>query len=419
MKKILFLNSFYYPKYNVNGLCVNELCKVLKEDYELYSLSYKNYDEKNSYTNENCKIYKVKPRIFFILREYSERGKNKLLKWLCKYLALFIQKFKRIIYFPFYPLISIVSTKRYVKKALEIVEKEKIDCVVAVFQPYETLIAADKIKEKNKDIKEIIYILDTLSNEKNDNSFINRYKKRKGQASEKKYFKKADLIISMRCHEKKMSDSFYDAFRSKLFYSDIPLLRKLSNVNKNTEFDKKYINITYTGTIDRARRNPTNICNLIKAYNEEYPQKICAHFFSRGDCEDILDRYESIVRHGFVPNEVSVSALFNSDAIISIEAKNSDMISAKIFEYMSTNKKIIHFYESENDILLSYLKKYNNTLFIKTTEDTKENIKKINSFLNKPVNKSINLENVFLENTPGHTANMISNVIEGEKIARY
>lgn len=416
MKKILFLNSFYYPKYNVNGICSNEIIKVLKDNYEIYTLSYKNLGEKNFYNNDGEKIYKVRPRLFFLLRDYSECGKNKFAKMLAKYTSLLIQKVKRILYFFNYPVTSLIAIYRYTKAAKKIVEMHNIDTVISVFQPFETIVAANYLKKKYS-VKEIIYVLDTLSNENKKNNLINRYKKKMGRKAEKKYYEKADLIISMRCHENNFNDSFYDDIREKLVFSDIPLLRTLKNNNKEPVFDTAFINLVYTGTLDKERRDPTKICELIQLYNNSNNPKIIAHFFSRGDCEDILKKYKCVERHGFVKNDISVNALFSADALISVEAKNSDMISAKIFEYMSTGKKIIHFNETESDVLLPYLRRYNNTLIINMNNNIHENIQLINNFINNYNAEKIQIEKVFFENTPNYTAKIIDDFIGDDKNA--
>lgn len=418
MKNILFLTGFYYPKYSVNGLCSNAIINELKTKYNLYVLSYKNNGEKAFYKYENESIYKVRPRLFFLIRELSEMNNNYVLKNILYFVAMFIQKMKRVLFFFFYPFDSIFATWRYVRYADSIVKNNKIDCVVSVFQPFETLVAADYLKKKYN-IKEIIYVLDTLSNVNKKKNFWNNYKRRRGMKTEKRYYSKADMIINMRCHEKELKNSYYNSIRNKFVFSDIPLFRKLEKPKYRNMFSSDYINFVYTGTLDKERRDPTKICKLIDEYNKNNSKKIKCHFFSRGDCENILKRFNCVVAHGFVKNDTSICALFEADVLISLEVKNSDMISAKIFEYISTGKKIIHFYETNNDVLLPYLNNYDNSLIININNNVNSNIELINSFIKKNIKNNLNLDKDFIENTPGYTADLISDFLGGDSNDRF
>lgn len=413
MKKVLFLDSFYYPKFNANGFCSNEIVKELKKKYEVYSLSYQNYNEKKYYENDGVKIYKVRPRLFFLMREYSENGKNLFFRKITKYLSVMDQKFKRILFYFNYPTTSIIATRRYLRYAKKIVEKNGINCVVAVFQPYESLITADYLKRKYG-IKEIIYILDTLSNQNRKKDFFSNYKKKKGQKAEKKYYSRADMIISMRCHEKSFKDPFYDFLKGKIVYSDIPLFRKIERSNFKKIFDSEDVNMVFTGTLYKDMRDPSKACSLIEKYNVNAQNKIKMQFFSRGNCETILKKYSFVNRHGFVDHKTSINALFEADLLLSLEVKNSDMVSSKTFEYMSTGNKIIHFYETNNDVLLKYLKKYNNALLINLCDKDEKNIELIKKFIAKEKSQLEDLSKVFEENTPKYTADLMSKIIDGD-----
>ena len=85
------------------------------------------------------------------------------------------------------------------------------------------------------------------------------------------------------------------------------------------------------------------------------------------------------------------------------------MLPSKIFEYMSTGKKIIHVSKGEGDICIEHYKKYPNVLIINEMDEVDVSAKAIKLFMQKEC-ETVDLEQlkeVFKENTPEYTIDLM------------
>lgn len=161
-------------------------------------------------------------------------------------------------------------------------------------------------------------------------------------------------------------------------------------------------------------RTPDYVCDILININKKFQgKKNVINFYSRG-CEDIIIKYknnskDTVFTNGYVEHKILKQAMEKSGILVSIGNKNSDMVPSKIFEYMSTGKKIIHFYNDKEDSCIGYYKKYQNALLVNINEDFETNLNTVNDFVNKKINLiSINdIEDIFIQNTPKFTVDKI------------
>ncbi|MDN0069460.1 hypothetical protein [Collinsella ihumii] len=59
----------------------------------------------------------------------------------------------------------------------------------------------------------------------------------------------------------------------------------------------------------------------------------------------------------------------NADCLLSIAEKRGRQMSSKIFSYMATGKPIVHVFYAEDDVNVSYLKRYPLALCLRAQED--------------------------------------------------
>ena len=419
-RNILFMTNFYLPKLLANGACIHQLVLGLKEfDVNVHVVSFKMRMQIDGEVIDGINIHRVKPRFFYLLRTWGENRSGTILGGLVYQTALLLNKIKKLFYLPFYPITSPLFIYRYFKFVEELHIKNKFDIVISSYAPIEPAICGYLLKNKYKKIKWGLYLLDSLSNGVKVPYIPKKLIEQMGWKWERILFRNSDKVFNMKCHERHFEKKRYSPFWSKMEIVDIPLLRSLPIGNNKSinENRNKYINLVYTGALMKNLRNPEYLCKSISKINRFSSIKL--NFYSRGDCEGMLKEFEKqtgcgIISHGYVDMNKSIEAINDADILISIGNNNSDMIPSKIFEYMSTGKKIIHFYTSDGDTSLSYLKKYPSSLLIDERGDFDDNCEKINLFISEE-RELLNFEavsSIFTQNKPSYTVNKILRMLE-------
>lgn len=386
MNTITILTDFYYPKPLANGICVHEIAKeFIKRNYYVNIVCFKTLDVKEDNCDlEGINVVYVRNSVFHILREYGEKNINKTFGKFVFEIALLIHRVESLLFLPIYPMSTPLFAHRYYRKTRKVVQDSNSEILISVYNPIEALYAGYIIKKHNKDIKWVIYTLDTLSNKVKKKFLPQQFTNDRGWEWEKKLYSKADTIFNMKSHESHYNNDRYKPYKMKMKIVDIPLF-KIEKQSKEPECkvikDDK-LRFIYTGALDLGFRNPKYLCELILEYSRNH--NIEMSFYSRGNCENLLKSFETISngqikRYGYVePAEVERSRN-NADFLVSIGNKNTDMIPSKIFEYMSTGKPIIHFY-SGNDSSIKYLEKYPLVLLINEKDDFNLNLRKLIDF---------------------------------------
>lgn len=415
MKNITILTDFYYPKPLANGICVQKLVREITDrGIEVNIICFKTADVKSEHEIiDGVNVYYIKNRIFYYLREIAEQNSKKLWGKALYKASIMIYRIKKLIYMPIYPISAPLFALRYSKRAEDIIKKSNSDTIISVFNPIESLIAGLIIKRKIKNIQWIIYSLDTLSNDVKNSFLSSEGLNHKGWKWEKRFFTYADMLLNMKCHQSHYSQNRYKQFENKMHITDIPLfIEKHIQKEITTPLKKEKLNFMYTGALDLGFRNPQYFCELFKIISETKPIQMM--FFSRGNCESMISRYEKstsgrIKGCGYIDQNDMEIIRDSSDYLISIGNKGSDMIPSKIFEYISTTKPIIHLYISQNDSCLPYLMKYPNSLLINENDDMEYNIEKLQNFISRD-HTAVDLNKIkddFIMNTPKYTVDKL------------
>lgn len=423
MSKILIMADFYYPKPLANGICIHEIAISLKEKgYEVHVVCYGEKTEEFMHEYEGIHIHSVKYRLFYRLRSYGEANIDNWKGNLAYKSAIFINKFKKLLFSAVYPLTSPIFLLRYYKQIKRLHRTNNFNIMLSVFNPLEALISGMFMKKKDSSIKLGVYVLDSLTNGAKRKYIPKSWTENKGWKWEEKVFRYADKIFNMKTHEKHLNKNRYDKYQYKMEIVDIPLFKQLKENNNQPDmnFDKENkdsIDLIYTGGLTLNGRNPEYLCKVFLRLRENNNCKL--HFYSRGNAETVIEKYQrlssgGIIRYGYVERERAVNAILSSDVLVSIGNDGSDMIPSKIFEYMATGKKIIHFYKSPNDSCLVYYTDYPNSLLINENDSLDENSKKIESFLYSPKSDFSyeKFKETFKKNTPEYTAELICSMNE-------
>jgi thiamine pyrophosphate-dependent acetolactate synthase large subunit-like protein len=102
--------------------------------------------------------------------------------------------------------------------------------------------------------------------------------------------------------------------------------------------------------------------------------------------------------------------LQNSDVLISIGNRDSDMVPSKTFEYMSYCKPIIHFYTFKEDPVISTLSQYPVALLLDTNGPIQSLVEQTKEFLSTYSKMSVEpkiIRELLYENTPEFSIDLI------------
>lgn len=287
------------------------------------------------------------------------------------------------------------------------------DAIVGVTLPVDTAYAGI-----NND-RFILYELDAITNNPQIIGKIKSLYRKRVEKIEKVVFDNASLIIHMECNREYFRKTIYEQYRGKSVFADIPNLIRIPDKN-DAGIGDHYL-LAYFGTLTRDIRNPEYLIKLIEASSEVIKER--CEFYSRGNCEDILE--EAAIRKpgiinpkGYVTPDEVLAAQINADFLLSIGNKLSGedrSLPSKILEYIATGKPIIHIHGGNNDSAVKYLEEYGLACIIDPTLDFDVNVRKYIDFVCSCAGKRVPFEivrNKFPQNLPDHTAGIIEDYIQ-------
>ena len=406
MKNILILNGLFFPSPSSNGVCAYKLAQELRNRGCNVTFVADQLSESSHWMYDGFEVYGVEPSGYLKLKKEIKESKGlkkKLLEIKYKYwvkldLGFNIFKFR----FPK----KRVNDFFIVSK--QIIDAKRIDTIIAITRPHETLKTALKLKEIYSNMKLIAYFCDVL----NDNPFPSKIRQ--------KIYKSGEEILY-----NQLFDNFYAvllpqnyknifaleypflANRAKYFlfpmYDSEISLKFKNNTNKKETLDQSKINIVFAGGLPKDIRPPDVLKILCEIVNKN--SNIIIHFYSKG-CEDELQEYkltlnDNLILHGIVSKQELEEILFDSSILLNISNKNSNLVPSKIFEYFSYAKPIINYQFIPNDPATEFINKYPLFFNIKSYESV--DIKELLNFIeNSPleiIDKSL-LDKTFYMSTP-------------------
>lgn len=358
--------------------------------------------------SDGVRVFHVRDRLWELIKKES---KNKYVKRIGNILC----RISQLIFMYWFPMTSWTVPKRFENLALNLQKLNQYDIVVSSYAPFEAAWAGWKVKKKFKDVKWVLYILDTFTNRGKSKFFSEKWNDKHGWRWEKNFFPTADKIITLKCHEKHHQQERYIPYKNKLFFTDIPLydVHKYDNVEMKAKTDEK--NFVYTGRIDSHWYSPIEMCELFLQLCDNKNWKL--HFFGNpSDCENYLDKMNEksngkIIKEGFISRKRVEYELKNADVLVSFSHKDSDMVQSKIFDYMSTGNKIIHLTDSTGrDSVREYYKEYPYAYILDSKDiKKKDTLRKVVEFieLDRNPNSANSIEDLFHDNRPNTTARII------------
>jgi hypothetical protein len=393
MNNILILGSkcFYHP--DASGVC----CKNLQDYFErinvnVFVLGY-------SYET-NIDSIKKNEHVFF----YRKNNKKKI----------FFDSIKRCSK----PNIDTKLVQVYYENACKIIDEENINCVVAIYFSLEAMEVLRLLKNKYPKLITIAYEVDSaidyLSYEGG------RLKRQYTNAQIrylKKIYKNIDYILLLNSHIKHHNKVFSKyQYKTKVIGAPF-LIDEIEDCRHN----KKTIDFLYVGYLNKDNYSPQPIFDLFESNKDKINWRM--HFISRGNCEDLIEEYSKkdnrIIQHGYIDFSEVKKMISLFDVMISIEYKDKpSSIPAKVFNYFSSCKPIIHFYGGGYDFFVkNYIETYPLGLAIKNDEIINSSTV-INDFIDNSIKITLNYDSIkekYIINTPQYSVDLILNILDENK----
>ena len=130
----IFLTNQYFPKPGATGLCVHHLAKELAKDNNVWTVCYKDKDDRKVF---DC-VKTIKINVPFFLRENNKSS-------IARKMQYFGSLISKALYFRQYPLRSRKLIKNYKKAVESIIKSVDKAIIVASYTPLEAVVAAKEI----------------------------------------------------------------------------------------------------------------------------------------------------------------------------------------------------------------------------------------------------------------------------------
>ncbi|MCL2151839.1 MAG: hypothetical protein FWH57_02595 [Oscillospiraceae bacterium] len=399
--KILFICDYYGENMGAIGVCIKKLTNCLdKRDYEIYVVSRKRRDEKKEEITKNVFIYRYSNGVYNNLISYARNKQNTIIGKIV-FLMTRLMGIRLIVFLPLFPIRDPLLLRRCCRITQKLHREIGFDIVIGAYNPIEAVLAASKIKKKHN-TRVCTYFLDTLSDEPPYRFLSREFINKQGRKYEEMIFRSSDLILNMLCHEKNFLQIDYNKYREKMKTVDFPLLEKhkTNYLYNNERISKDSISAVYTGIVRISLMQ-----YIIEVFEEVNNVKI--HIYS----SSILPNMHSniLVVHGEVSHDEALVAQNNADVLVCMGNKDSAYVPSKIFEYMSTGKKIIHFCYNDKDSCIGYFSRYRNALVVNLENSVEENTLQIRRFIEEEADiiPFDELKDTFPLNLPSYTVDVI------------
>lgn len=275
---------------------------------------------------------------------------------------------RHVVLLPFYPDVAPCRSRKMAKKAEELMCKNDIELVVAVFNVYENIYAGMHLKKRfGEKIKVVSYHLDLRTSSVNPSKLIRNYIYKHALASVVKENKVVDKMLIPYSGQKDI-EKLTGMDMSKVYFVGFPVFIEENKVEKcELPFENDAINIAYIGSLSSDNRNPGYILKLLEQVKEKLGRKIMVHVWGdAADVEQILADSLVAAYHGKIDNRFVRYVMDNADFLLNIgNTVTYSMLPSKVFGMFATGKPIINVITHPEDATLPYFERYNNSIDVR------------------------------------------------------
>lgn len=416
-KRILLATDSYNGRcVTANGICVQHIAEeFVKHNFEVDIICYKHQNEQTQEVIGDINLYRIRPNLVNRFRFAYETGENNSLRKLSKKCMIALNRIKTLLFINWFPMRNPLFCRRYAKEVEKLYLKREYDIFFASYCPFEAIYSAYKIKEKYNVIT-CMYSLDSLSNFSGNRFFMSEKSQReKGYKWERKFFEISDLILNMNCHKEYYNQQKYRIYANKFRYVDFPHI--MITHSDYDVLDSKFL--LYAGSV-RTSYFTEVITLLHDVLQTGYRLEIYGGNTNKDlGLESKQMNHMNIHLKGRIEHELLLKIEERAGCFISMGnyGHGSNFVPSKIFEYIATGKKIIHFYKNKNDSCIPYLKRYGGCCLINVNENIDKSKETIRKFLDSPF-KPIDAKQIkktFDMNTPEYTYKIINDFFESKQ----
>ena len=406
--KILFLTDKYWPKPLANAICAQNIAdSFIESGHSVDILAYSEEGIQTPKEHNGVRVFTVKPSRQLRLINYARNFPDSPDANHCMKKGLRLSRIKHAALLPWFPLSSISAPKRMEEKVEELYGKYQYDIVVSVFSPFEAAVSGLRFKRKHPECFWALYTLDTFVNLRQ--SHIPE-RLRDAHYWIPKFLTTADIFICMKSRIGWYEEHGYCSVGKGVVVSDIPMLTKSPNF-MNSDSQNKSGNWVYAGSLYKTHYDVTDLLVILEYLCKDDGPTV--HFYSSGaEAESLkvhpLCKAGKIAVHGYVDHDELMRIYDRADVLLSI--KTSDQISAKIFEYMTYGKPVLHISSCKKDPDIHYVEQYAKGFALKAYEvGPDEGARLIEKWMSEEAGysqKNIDLSD-FEMNTPAYTRNLL------------
>lgn len=395
----IFITDSYYPSPSPNAICVEKIIQEVishgdtAEVVALRTFPQSKLDE----TSPNVHI--IEPDwMYSALTDAKYRGLRNKFNFMAKLFRIrgFLNAF-------FWPLMSLLHLYRYtitVRKLL----RTCIDdvTIIGVYKSLEAACSGAIAKKLCGKGFYALYTLDAVSGGiiptvLHSKHIANRSIKR----WERFLFSSYDALFVMESHKGHYMSPYYDKWREKITYLDIPLL-KARTINR-VENNDNLLHFVFTGGVSSSTANPSYFIELLDCIGDT---NLVLDIYGKiydNELKEIVLNSKYVQYHGVVTHDEAIVAQNNASFLLNFGNTTPCAIPCKIFEYFSTGNPVISCVKIDNDASKDYIQRYPCALTIDERLPIQENSNRLINFIKTKKNPIIDVESLFYKNSPKFT----------------
>lgn len=413
----LFLIDEHVPTHSANGICMDKvMTELVRNNHEVYCISF----ARKLMTPMPYSCFYISEKPWKKITNYFASNKRRVGKFVFNCLRG-LYWIKRIALLFIWPVNSISSIINYYTKSFKVINEYKINKLIAVSYPGETLLAAKLIKKTFQDrVQVLIFPLDVTTEGRTGGLLFERKLSRiGGRHLLNSCLETVDNILVLENATSHFLACLKQELHQKIKYCGIPLIccetECVDGIRANAENGifqgERTINCVFAGKLLHDLRNPIPLLDLLEMCRIDGIDTISFHLF--GEADDRIkkawtDRYKHvrIVEHGWVEERVLDDVLISADVLINIGNTYSHLIPSKLFKYMSLRKPILQLSFVPDDPCIFYLKKYGSS-FILSPSCSSSDLNALIGFLTNRKQFVGSLCDLFPQCTPKYMAHLL------------
>ena len=422
--RFLFLLGSYLPHASANGVCAEKIAQALiTRGNELCCLAMARYEDPGYEEIDGVKVYRVKNLWHVRVLDWCDRHSTLPCIGILRSAALWSWRIRRLLFFFSWPLSAPLFAWNFYRRAKQICLDNQIDCVISVYQPFESLFALMLLKKYLPYVNAVSYFCDCLSGGVFPCILPSVFCKQMLRKWELHFFDVFDAMIVLKSHEQYYCRLYANTDTTrKIHVSDIPFIRNALMEKLPICQEKHYIaSLVYAGSINMPLTDPRYMLEIFTLMDKScikldiYGRNNCGFLFEDKSERDLSG---SLNIHSALPHNEILPLLLNADILLNLGSNNPRQIPSKIFEYMALGKPIISFYKYNEEPSIEYLNKYPLALLIK--EDWNkigDNAAIVETFIREKRGMRVpfsEVEALFPQNTPDYTAKLLIEICGGE-----